>query len=46
MTHFIQRFIGLDNTIDKKYQKKIDKEDKHPDIIRLASKITKYVNED
>lgn len=46
MTHFIQRFIGLDNTVDKKYQKKIDKKDKHPDIIRLATKITKYVNED
>jgi hypothetical protein len=44
MTHFIQRVIGLDETIQKRYQEKIKKTDKniHPQIIRYAEKLAKY----
>lgn len=47
MTHFIQRLIGVQQTLDKSYQKKIDKDkDTHPDILRIVQKIVKYSGED
>jgi hypothetical protein len=48
MTHFIQRVIGLDETIQKKYQEKINKTDKNinPQILRYATLLTKYSGND
>lgn len=44
MTHFIQRLIGLEDTVKKNYHKKIDKtnEELNPKIVRYSQLITKY----
>ena len=48
MTHFIQRVIGLEQTIQKKYHNEINKSDQNlnPKIIRFAQILSKYTKLD